>query len=830
MKIQKDYVLLYMKGIQEKEGGYYGTDIANLANELGVTWHGIQKRISFWKNNDLAFKSFVYLGQHRPSITLNEFIEIESRVSSNSLEIKQHILSNLQTERKADGKELITKPTFYRVAKHATLSQFPLDFMYHWFVSNKITIPDDYSVKEARESLSSVFTFSDMKTPRGPNLRAIYNKLSKAKEWFSRYEVEPINHYSKIITQGKHIRSFLTSIRQDQQKRVQARLIFECQIAFIIECTDLLIDMIIRENGRIQRAIDKSRSKVGNHIREESLVSTREDLNCMIAGSCLDIGAIHKLANPVINEKTKIRMGLMRKHSGSYHLILQVLDDLTNSMREGVNFHSAYSRDIHKLFLLAKDKNEWRSLDEEEKRPFIRNSNLVLAIDNGNEDVASLIAIERIVKYIKQGKITFNNSYYYCHLGNKIKNVEIEKNEGFLTNEILEKMVSELFAIDIQNIIEGLNKIDKIDDCDPNDEEMINQRIDFSEVLRKISKHVRAMHPEWFKEHVCLFIKQTDGLFSMEYTEDEFADRLYEVIGFLGRNFRYRDLETSVNLKYFIQRYVTEEQLILELKFIYQCMVSLTGKDALMVVIDTMGINSRKTSILSDYHGRYATIGFADMRSVTPDMWPINSFRCRSGDSEAMNMVEVIDKIQTVCDNSIKIYTGDSHTISCISAGLVFLTRGVVAAGRICKKLKKLKKSEINKLRENIPLLNKIGKLLRDDPSLGRAISMKKHIYIDGINICKLVEDLGRLILRNVSNADIPVDDVCLVVERSNNLKKKARIVEGSYTRVRMNDVGLSLLSGELVLGIIGLYHIIEGQTGHRNPVNFSDIRIVKPA
>ncbi|ODS36458.1 hypothetical protein BEH94_01160 [Candidatus Altiarchaeales archaeon WOR_SM1_SCG] len=195
-----------------------------------------------------------------------------------------------------------------------------------------------------------------------------------------------------------------------------------------------------------------------------------------------------------------------------------------------------------------------------------------------------------------------------------------------------------------------------------------------------------------------------------------------------------------------------------------------------------------------------------------------------------MNMVEVIDKIQTVCDNSIKIYTGDSHTISCISAGLVFLTRGVVAAGRICKKLKKLKKSEINKLRENIPLLNKIGKLLRDDPSLGRAISMKKHIYIDGINICKLVEDLGRLILRNVSNADIPVDDVCLVVERSNNLKKKARIVEGSYTRVRMNDVGLSLLSGELVLGIIGLYHIIEGQTGHRNPVNFSDIRIVKPA
>ena len=40
---------------------------------------------------------------------------------------------------------------------------------------------------------------------------------------------------------------------------------------------------------------------------------------------------------------------------------------------------------------------------------------------------------------IKQGKITFNNSYYYCHLGNKIKNVDMEDNEVFLTSEILEK-------------------------------------------------------------------------------------------------------------------------------------------------------------------------------------------------------------------------------------------------------------------------------------------------------------------------------------------------------------------------------------------------------
>ena len=133
MKIQKDYVLSYLRDLQEKEGGYYGDDIAHLANDLGVTWYGLKKRLSFWKKNDPAFKSIVYLGRNRPSVTLNEFIEIESRISSNPLEVKRHILSDLQTNRKASGKEFITKPTFYRVAKQVTLSQFSSEFIYLWF-------------------------------------------------------------------------------------------------------------------------------------------------------------------------------------------------------------------------------------------------------------------------------------------------------------------------------------------------------------------------------------------------------------------------------------------------------------------------------------------------------------------------------------------------------------------------------------------------------------------------------------------------------------------------------------------------------------------------
>ena len=827
MKIQKDSVFSYLKNIQEKDGGYYGTDIANLAGELDVTWHGLQKRISYWKKNDPAFKDFIYMGRNRPSITLNEFIEIESRISDNPLVVKQHILSDLQAKRKSSGKELVAKTTFYRVTEQASLSQFCSDFMYPWFASNSITISGHYSVEEARKSLSTIFTFSDMKNPWGPDLLVIYKKLSKAKEWFSRYNVEAIEYYPKILTQGKHIMSFLTSIPPNQQKEVQARLIFEIQTAFIVEYLDLLIDMLIHKKGRIQQVIDKNRAKVENCIRENTLSSIRKNLNEMDTKSSLDMEILHKLANPPVSEKTKARMSLLGKHSGSYRLILQVLDNLTNGMTEGVTFHSG---NTHRIFLLAKNKDNWQFWSEKEKRSFIRNPELVQAINNGNEDVASLIAIGRIIDHIKQGKITFNSSYYYQDISKKIKNVEIKDGEVFLTPEILEELISGKFVIDIQNRIEELGVIDKIDDIELDEDDVPPTWINLSDVLKKVSKYVRATNSEWFEEHVRLFRKQTDSLFSMEYNEDEFAGRLYAAFGFLGRNFRYRDSQEFLNLKYFVQRYLTEEQLILELKFIHRCMASLRENNTSMPVIDTMGINSRKKSILSTYHGRYHTIGFSDMRSVTPDMNPINSFRCRSTDSEAMNIVSVMDKIQTVCDGNVKIYTGDAHTVSRVSAGMVFLSHGVVAAGRICHEPKEnLGEYKINRLKENISLLNKIGKLLKDEPSLGRVVAMKKHIYIDGINVCKLLEDLGYLILQNVSATDIPVDNICLAVERSNHLKKKARIVEGSYTRPK-HDVELSLLSGELVLCIVGLYHKINGWTGPVSPINFSDIRTIIPA
>ncbi len=126
--------------------------------------------------------------------------------------------------------------------------------------------------------------------------------------------------------------------------------------------------------------------------------------------------------------------------------------------------------------------------------------------------------------------------------------------------------------------------------------------------------------------------------------------------------------------------------------------------------------------------------------------------------------------------------------------------------------------------------MNKVGKLLKEEPELGRVMAMRKYIYVDNLNVRKMVEDFGYLILKNVFKMGLPIDDICNVVERSNNLKKKTRIVEGTRTRVEPAEAELLLKSAELILCMVGLYHLLNGWNGHGSPINLADVRLVRPA
>ena len=815
MKVNRIVVLAYLRELEDKNGGYYGTDVINLAEELEVTWYSLKKMLTKWLREDDAFKGLHYLGQHKSAITLGEFITAEGRIASNPLEVKGHILLDINKEREGSGKERLAKSTFYRATKQPHILQSS------WFARKLIKLPSTYSVVEARDSLSTIFTYSDLKAYGGADIEKIYNRWIKAKNWFSVYGVDPMVFYPEILSRERHLRSLLTSIPPDRQEDIQARLVFETQATFLVECFDLLLDEIIHRRGRIQQSMNASRQKVENDLRKKALDLIRATIKENLQEPSLDMEKLYSLSETA-SEDLKARIVLLRRHKKSYQLILDMIKNLVTMLGKDIKFHTDEGRNFYKL---AVGEIAWKNLDEITKRRLTKNPTLTKLIGNDNEDIAQFLAIDRLVEYIRHGKITFRGSYSFQDIGSRLKEIIVGEGDVFLASEILEQLIAGTFPVDISPLCGSENIYEEIEDL------ALPAWVDLSCVLQEVSKFVRETTPGWFDEHIALFKQQTDGMFDMEYSEDEFAERLYDAIGFLGRNLRYRDSEKFWNLRYFIQRYVTEAALRLEFKFIHRCMEKLSGNKVTAIIIDTIGIDGRKKSILAIYHGRYHTIGLADLRAVSVNMLPVFSCGCRSTDTEAMNVVEVIKEVQEICNGSVKIYSGNGHTTSRVSAGMVFLSFGVVAAGRIIHKPKKpLGKKRIARLRKNITLLNRIGKMLREEPALGRIIASRKHVFVDGVNVRKLIEDVGYLILYNVGKIELPIDDLSQTVEKSNYLKKKARIVEGGTTRVEKYEANKLLKSSELLLCIAGLYHMLKGWNGHESPVNLSDIRLFIPA
>ncbi len=820
--IHREQVLRYLKEKQETEGGYTGNDLTILSGLLKVTPRGLRKRLFGWIKKDKEFSQFIYLGKEKPSVTLFEFFKIQQELALNPIQVKKGIHEDIQEQRKAQNQKPLSKPTFYRAARQEILSIYYSE-KNNWFKAKGIPFPEDYSIEKNHESLQTIFTFSDLKTYGGANIEAIYQRLIKTREWFSTYKVEAIRFYPEILSRSRFLKKLLSSIPPNQQLEAQAKLIFEIQASFIVECTDLLIDELIHQQGRIRQSDNASRQKVENQLRKDVLDSFRKEFKDLNDSDKIEVKIIQKYSNVLIDEELLARITLLRQHSNAYRTILKHLNDFTMNMTRGVKFQRKEARAAYKL---AAGEISWKDLSEQEKRSIARRPDFMRAIDYGNTDIVPLLAISRLIEYIRNGKITFEESYYYQDVGERIKLVELEVNDEYLNPEILDRFIAGTFQID------GFPLFDSItSDIEAPDDEIPATWIDLSDILKEVSTYVRNSNPTWFKEHQQLFKEQTDGLFWIEYTEEEFAERLYESIGFLGRNFRYRDSDEFFNLKYFIQRYISDGTLRLELKFIHRCFEQITNRKIECVVIDTMGVDARIKSILSSYHGRYHTIGFADLRAVSIDMTPVYSGVCRSTDSEAMNIVEVIDEAKEICGDEVRIYTGNGHTTTKISAGMAFLSHGVIAGGRLhYEPTWNLEEGSISRLRENVALLNKVGKLLKDEPELGRVMAMRKHVYVDKLNVRKLVEDFGYLILKNVSQKGFPIDDICNAVERSNNLKKKARIVEGSRTRVEPDEAEILLKSAELILCIVGLYHLLKGWNGYGSPINLSDVRLIRPA
>jgi hypothetical protein len=92
---------------------------------------------------------------------------------------------------------------------------------------------------------------------------------------------------------------------------------------------------------------------------------------------------------------------------------------------------------------------------------------------------------------------------------------------------------------------------------------------------------------------------------------------------------------------------------------------------------------------------------------------------------------------------------------------------------------------------------------------MGKIIASREHIFVNDVNVRKLLRDLGELILWNSEQKNFDMGSLIQLVETSNRQKRVVRIVERGVTRVTEPNVSMVLKSAELILLMSGIVNIL---------------------
>jgi len=196
----------------------------------------------------------------------------------------------------------------------------------------------------------------------------------------------------------------------------------------------------------------------------------------------------------------------------------------------------------------------------------------------------------KLIHYIQNGKITLPKSFLYQDIGKVIESVELSDTDWRVTQEDIEKLIEGTYPI---NFEKETFQTSPLDEKDESDHQPYN-KIPFQQVQNQVAGIVEDHNPLWFKSHQEIFEKMTGGMFEMEYDELTFRTKLYDAIGFLGRNLRYSDSPSFQGLQYFIQRHLSDATLDLEIRHLWKVYEDLTGHKTPLIIIDSMGIDSRR--------------------------------------------------------------------------------------------------------------------------------------------------------------------------------------------------------------------------------------------
>jgi hypothetical protein len=450
MRISKTKVLDFLMKCQIERGGYTGNDIAKLAKNIPVSPQALRKRINYWASTDPAFNQLTYPGQRTISITLDDFILIVQRLKEKPLGWMSGILLDINDNRQKQGKNPIPQSTFYRFInsqKESLTGGTPRELQ--WLILFGINVVDTYNLANARASLSTVFTYTDLKTFGGIDIDNIASWLLKAQKWFQQTYtgVNPFEWFPNIRSRSKVIRNHLSRIKADESLSDQALLIFEAQVDFIVRLKDILIDELIHRMGWIQRSTEGNRQKVENRIRTQ-WIDKYYDVGDRVSTNPNEenLAKLKKLLDRGKPESDEAELELMEQHQVEYEKILEHLKKLTNNFSEEeiVPHHTIAQVRLD----LCRGERKWESLTEEERKNLTKNK-LIQDLREPKQYLKAVLT-KKLIRYIHKGKITFAHSFEYQDIGKVIESIELSDGDWILTREDIEKLIATTSPINFE--------------------------------------------------------------------------------------------------------------------------------------------------------------------------------------------------------------------------------------------------------------------------------------------------------------------------------------------------------------------------------------------
>jgi len=437
MQINRELVLVFLKIKQDENGGYTGQDIAELAKKLSVSEWGLKKRIDYWTQTDQNFAKLKYLGKRSISMTLDDFFIINQSLKSNPLILKTDILEEVNKLRYYQGLLPIPEATFYRITEQhekQLFSDVPDEIK--WLYANKIGISSEYTLLLAHQSLTNVFTFSELKTFWGVDIEGINDRLDKAEKWFYKMymDIEPLEWYFRIRNRIKVFQAHLRYIKSDKSLPSQARLIFESQVAFLVDCKDLFIEEIIHKGGRIQQKMNESRKDVENDLlkkwKEQYTVIGWNVVNNPNGDNLNKLKEMLETKKLILND---VELLLLKTNMKDLDFIYDCLDKYTNHFSENkINLHDS----VAGLILdICRGTRQSQFLSYDECLKITRNKVLIQELQLPDSSFKKALLAKKLLHYIQNGKFTISDSFKFQDLGEHIKNVILTDKDEFITKE-----------------------------------------------------------------------------------------------------------------------------------------------------------------------------------------------------------------------------------------------------------------------------------------------------------------------------------------------------------------------------------------------------------